>query len=70
MLRPSAKGFQEMATDFKKPADSDLMGLDRPGIWSFMWRMRQNGANTRQVRSACRRWEKLTGLSYYSGEGR
>lgn len=45
--------------------DSDIRGIDRAGIWSFLWGMREAGADTAAVRSVVRRWEKITGGKYY-----
>ena len=44
---------------------SDIRGIDRAGIWAFLWGMREAGANTAAVRAVVRRWEKITGGKYY-----
>jgi len=46
--------------------DADLAHLDRGGIWSFCWKMRDAGALTASVRAVVRRWERLTGRRYFA----
>lgn len=45
--------------------DSQIKGLDRGGIWEFLWKMRKAGAGDRSVHAVKSRWEKLTGRRYY-----
>lgn len=50
-------------------SDAVLSGLDRPGIWELAWQVRgfdsDRPADIRRARAVIRRWEKLTGMSYY-----
>ena len=49
----------------KEVSDYMLTGLDRAGIWSYLWRLRDNGASHASIRAVVRRWERLTGRRYY-----
>ncbi len=53
---------------YRTPTDGELAELDRGGIWSLMWRMRDAGASPQAVGYACKRWERLTGKEYYGDE--
>ena len=49
----------------KEVRDYMLTGLDRAGIWSYLWRLRDNGASHASIKAIVRRWERLTGRRYY-----
>ena len=49
----------------KEVSDYMLTGLDRAGIWSYLWRLRDNGASHASIKAVVRRWERLTGRRYY-----
>ena len=42
-----------------------LIGLDRAGIWSYLWRLYANGASRASIKAVVRRWERLTGRKYH-----
>jgi hypothetical protein len=54
---------------YRMLTDGELAELDRGGIWSLMWKMRDAGASPRALNYACKRWEQLTGKEYYGEEG-
>ena len=49
----------------KDVSDCMLIGLDRAGIWSYLWRLCDNGASHASIKAVVRRWERLTGRRYY-----
>lgn len=49
----------------KEVSDYMLVGLDRPGIWSYLWQLRRDGMSNVTIKAVVRRWEKLTGRKYY-----
>ena len=48
----------------KEVSDYMLIGLDRAGIWSYLWRLYANGASRVSIKAGVRRWERLTGRKY------